>query len=33
MLLERILHRDPPYKDAPALYAKTLESSKSVPAD
>jgi len=33
MLLERILHRDPPYKDAPALYAKTLESSKPVPAD
>jgi Tfp pilus assembly protein PilF len=33
MHLERILHRDPPYKDTPALYAKTLESSKSVPAD
>jgi len=33
MFLELIIHRNPPYKDAPALYAKTLESMKSVPTD
>ena len=33
MFLESILHRNPPYKDVPALYAKTLESLKSDPAD
>ncbi|MGZ8474268.1 MAG: tetratricopeptide repeat protein [Candidatus Deferrimicrobiaceae bacterium] len=33
MFLERILHRDPPYKDAAALYAKTLESLRPGPAD
>jgi tetratricopeptide (TPR) repeat protein len=29
VFLERILHLDPPYKDAPALYAKTTESLKT----
>jgi tetratricopeptide (TPR) repeat protein len=31
--LELIVHRDPPYKDAPALYAKTVGSLKSDPTD
>jgi len=31
--LELIVHRDPPYKDAPALYAKTVGSRKADPTD
>lgn len=33
MFLELIVHRDPPYKDAPALYAKTVGGLKSDPTD
>jgi hypothetical protein len=33
IFLERIVRRDPPYKDAPALYAKTMESRKPGPTN
>jgi tetratricopeptide (TPR) repeat protein len=31
--LELIIHRNPPYKDAPDLYAKIVEGLKSDPTD